>query len=237
MGIEAGSSTYYQAKRGIVQDGLVLHLDAGVKESYGGAGNTWYDLSGNNNNGTLTNGPAYNKSNGGNILFDGTNDGFSTANTASQMGVSETSFSVFMFIRRSVPTINSSQGYAGFGSNGAKAIIMSTTNFFVVFDYSNGSQTPGTTILTGATTSYNQWVSLCFTVDNGYVRGYGNGNFSYARDLGTLESISPSVFTIAGGYGYYRYQGAVGVCCLYNKKLSTNEVSQNHNVLRHRFGI
>jgi hypothetical protein len=41
MAIEAGTSTYYQAKRGIVQDGLVLHLDAGVKESYSGAGTTW----------------------------------------------------------------------------------------------------------------------------------------------------------------------------------------------------
>jgi len=52
MGIEAGSSTYYQAKRGIVQDGLVLHLDAGVKESYSGTGNIWYDISGNNRNAT-----------------------------------------------------------------------------------------------------------------------------------------------------------------------------------------
>ena len=52
MAIEAGTSTYYQAKRGIVQDGLVLHLDAGVKESYSG-GNVWRDLSGNNRNGTI----------------------------------------------------------------------------------------------------------------------------------------------------------------------------------------
>ena len=52
MGIEAGSSTYYQAKRGIVQDGLLTHLDAGVKQSYNG-GNTWYDLSDNNRNGTI----------------------------------------------------------------------------------------------------------------------------------------------------------------------------------------
>ena len=29
MAIQAGEDTFYQAKRGIVQDGLVLNLDAG----------------------------------------------------------------------------------------------------------------------------------------------------------------------------------------------------------------
>ena len=73
MGIEAGSSTYYQAKRGIVQDGLVLHLDAGVKESYSG-GTTWYDLSGLTNV-SLVNGPSSyrNRVGGRSISFDGTN--------------------------------------------------------------------------------------------------------------------------------------------------------------------
>ena len=33
MGVAYGSSTIYQATKGIVQDGLVFNLDAGVKES------------------------------------------------------------------------------------------------------------------------------------------------------------------------------------------------------------
>ena len=37
----------------IVNNGLVLHLDAGNNRSYPGSGTTWYDLSGLNNNGTL----------------------------------------------------------------------------------------------------------------------------------------------------------------------------------------
>ena len=45
MGVAYGSSTIYQATKGIVQDGLVLNLDAGVKESVDGT--TWYDLSDN----------------------------------------------------------------------------------------------------------------------------------------------------------------------------------------------
>jgi hypothetical protein len=37
----------------IVRDGLVLALDAASPRSYPGSGTTWYDLSGNGNNGTL----------------------------------------------------------------------------------------------------------------------------------------------------------------------------------------
>ena len=58
----------------IVTSGLVLALDAADRNSYPGSGTTWTDLSGNANNGTLTNGPTFNSANGGSIVFDGTND-------------------------------------------------------------------------------------------------------------------------------------------------------------------
>ena len=73
MAINAGDTTYYQAKRGIVQDGLVLNLDAAVDQSYPGNGTTWHDLAGSNS-GTLTNGPTFDRDNGGSIVFDGTDD-------------------------------------------------------------------------------------------------------------------------------------------------------------------
>ena len=51
-----------------------MALDAGDRNSYIGSGTNWNDLSGNNYNGTLTNGPIFNVSNGGSIVFDGIND-------------------------------------------------------------------------------------------------------------------------------------------------------------------
>lgn len=62
----------------IVQDGLVLHLDAANKKSYPGSGTVWGDLSGNNNNGTLVNGVTYSPLDNGSIVFDGVNDRFQT---------------------------------------------------------------------------------------------------------------------------------------------------------------
>jgi hypothetical protein len=58
----------------VVKDGLVLYLDAGNNTSYPGSGTTWYDLSEGANSGTLVNGVSYNSSNGGFLSFDGVND-------------------------------------------------------------------------------------------------------------------------------------------------------------------
>jgi len=63
----------------IVTDGLVLNLDAGFTPSYPTTGNTWYDLSGDGNDGTLLNGPTFNSN--GWIDFDGVNDWCNIPNT------------------------------------------------------------------------------------------------------------------------------------------------------------
>ena len=58
----------------IVNDGLVMYLDAANSRSYSGTGTAWTDLTGSGANGTLTNGPTFNSANGGSIVLDGTND-------------------------------------------------------------------------------------------------------------------------------------------------------------------
>lgn len=65
----------------IITDGLVLYLDAANPKSYPTTGTTWSDLSGNENNGTLINGPTFNLSNNGSIVFDGVNDYGSLGNS------------------------------------------------------------------------------------------------------------------------------------------------------------
>jgi hypothetical protein len=57
-------STFRYNEGPIVTNGLVLLLDAGNPQSYPGSGTTWFDLSGNGNNGTLINGVGYDSGNG-----------------------------------------------------------------------------------------------------------------------------------------------------------------------------
>ena len=58
----------------IVTDGLVLCLNASDRNSYVSGSTTWNDVSGQGNNGTLTNGPTFNSSNGGTIITDAVDD-------------------------------------------------------------------------------------------------------------------------------------------------------------------
>ena len=61
----------------IVENGLVLALDAGNSKSYPGTGTTWTDLSGRGNTGTLNNMEIpgdYSTANGGFLTFDGTDE-------------------------------------------------------------------------------------------------------------------------------------------------------------------
>jgi hypothetical protein len=57
---------------GIPTNGLILHLDAGNRQSYPGSGTVWYDISGQGANADLVNGVAYNSA--GYFFFDGTDD-------------------------------------------------------------------------------------------------------------------------------------------------------------------
>lgn len=54
--------------------GLICALDPSNRKSYPGSGSILYDLSGNGNHGTLTNGPTWSAANQGVIVLDGTND-------------------------------------------------------------------------------------------------------------------------------------------------------------------
>jgi hypothetical protein len=59
--------------KNIVTDDMVLYLDASNKSSYSNTGTVWYDLSGNENNGSILNGASFD-SQDKSFSFDGSND-------------------------------------------------------------------------------------------------------------------------------------------------------------------
>lgn len=65
-------ATSYSPK--IVTDGLFFHFDAGNSRSYRGAGTVWQDLGPNRYTASLLNGPTFNSSNGGAVVFDSADD-------------------------------------------------------------------------------------------------------------------------------------------------------------------
>ena len=125
----------------ISTDGLVLCLDAADRNSYPGTGTTWTDLSGNGNNGTLTNGPTFSSSNRGGISVDGTNDYINCGNGSTiQQTTNDFSISVWIKILTQTGTATfkgiiisknaqaASAGYGFYWNNSVNKFLWSTAN-------------------------------------------------------------------------------------------------------------
>jgi hypothetical protein len=225
----------------IITEGLVLALDAGNTKSYPSGSTTWYDKSGNANNGTLTNGPTFSSANGGSIVFDGTND--LIIKNPPFTGLPSSQLSVFIWVKfnslTSVYYELVSQGRTP--SNYEGEWVLGTNNLsssvrLSFFDYNSGygfNTVNGNTILVT-----NQWYYLGF-IKNGtsgtfYVQGSQDGT-----STGINKTYTDTGYVIGGGYrdSSYYLSGNIATTQIYNRALSAAEVLQNFNALRGRYGI
>jgi hypothetical protein len=187
----------------------------------------WRDLSGNGNNGVLTNKPTYNSSNKGIIVFDYIDDAVTIAGT---LGTPST-FTLSAWVRSS----NISQAQNIFNANPPFFLrITSSTIRCAVYTGSwifvNGN----------ITLSSNVWYNLVLTYDQSYVKGYVNG----VLDVNSAKTGTP----IWGGAGSIRLGYTTGgedapsvtniaVAQIYNRALSASEISQNYEATKTRFGL
>ena len=90
-------------------DWLEVYYDAKESSSYPGTGGTVVDLSGNGNNGTLTNGASFNNSDGiDKFVFDGSNDYISGSIPSTFTGNQTYTFSIWV-----KPDSHPSSGFVG----------------------------------------------------------------------------------------------------------------------------
>ena len=225
----------------VVTDGLVLALDAANKKSYPGSGTVWNDLSGNNTNGTLTNGPVFDSGNAGSIDFDGTDDrinsSFSELNSVSALSID-----VWFYQTSAEATTSGTGVICGWGST-------SVTTQFMRVSVSNGSFIAQTRVggiididQTGVIYSagWNHYTYVFDGTSNFYLNGVSqsytstNGGVVYVTD-----SISNNIFhigTLQRGGGFETlYEGRIGLLKLYNRALTSQEILQNYNSTKSRF--
>jgi hypothetical protein len=221
------------ATKGIVQSGLVLNLDAGVSSSYPGSGTTWTDLSGNGNNGTLTNGPTYSSSNGGSIVFDGTND-YVTFNslTTSSLGLTTSNGATLScwlkltLLSRwtGVFTFWSTPGYADFGWD-----IEPTNNLRM---WKGGPSTKS------SLSNYSGiWANYVLVSNSSGTIFYINSNqFATTLISGNIPSSSGNNL-MYGGHWDFPIQGNSSSISIYNRALTASEIQQNFNATKSRYGL
>jgi len=211
----------------IITEGLVLCLDAANPKSYPGSGTTWSDRSGNGNNGTLINGPTFDNGNGGSIVFDGVNDRVQT-----NFSISEVEATVML----ATSPISSTSGYyvaqsAGGGDGGGRFLISATNG--KDFSLRIGQQT---LVTTG---EFNMWYILTVTRNlSGLTTFYNNGVV-----VGTFTNTTPFVsgrIVDVGGSSFVSDRtigGRISNVQIYNRALTSDEVLQNYNATKGRYGL
>lgn len=220
----------------IVNDGLVLHLDAANTRSYPGSGTTWTDLSENGNNGTI-NGATYDSSNNGRFLFDDTNDVVTIPNSASlnpTTGLTIASWVIFdadsldfIFEKGNVNT-----QFSLF--SGSTNIIFRT---FHSGDASYHSQSPSKSSVGVVNGQWHNIVgSWNGTTKTIYVDGVLRNSVSKSGNLVTTTP-GASVGRFGGTTAGYWFGGSISSVSVYNKGLSANEIQQNFEAYRSRYGI
>ena len=204
----------------IVQQGLVLNLDAGNPYSYAGAGTTWIDVSGNSNNGTLTNGPTYSSDVGGTIVFDGVND-YVTTSFATTSGQSVT-YCGWVY------STESTSIYKNFvDSLSESPMIWWNASGQIEFDASRYTTT---------TVYRNQWVYVSLSKPSGSSSAsyYVNGVLVGTGTAYTTPALIPTLFNRSAAQ---TWKGNGAVVQIYNRALSAAEVLQNYNATKGRFGL
>ena len=221
----------------IVEDGLVLALDAGNTKSYPSPGTAgWYDLSGNGNNGSLIEGPSYNSDNGGSLVFNGISNYVSLS--SSIIGTDEP-FTYEIAVYRTGNGTNWPRFFINGGVNSSITITQYNDTTGVLFRLTTNKGTYDEYNLPSGTLVNNQWVCLSFTSNtssrqmNAYINGvkYGNGVSS-----GSTATPSTSTSSI-GGDGSSSWDGRIAYARMYNRTLTQAEIQQNFNATRKRFGI
>ena len=235
----------------IVTDGLVLALDAANTKSYPGSGSTWTDLSGNDNDGTLTNGPTYSSDNLGVLTLDGTNDYIDSYDDA-DVFVDDNSLTVSIFVNIDEETktgrggLVSSQKYQSESDAGGYGLcIYDGTQLCVNLTKDiSGTQTTYQAVST-FTYVRQEFKYYSFTYDNSTntVTTYMDGvqqatstNANYGWTVNTVNRKTCIGKNNQGGWGNY-YNMKIGAVHIHNKALSASEIQQNFNALRGRYGI
>jgi len=219
---------------GIVTDGLVLWLDAGIAPSYPTSGTTWTDLSGNRNNGTLTNGPTYNSANGGSIVFDGVNDYVNAGN----LGTFYPQGTISYWMNSSVvENYRNTFSTNYLGNNNGIRFEQSTGAFVVVIGNASGSY--GGYYYQTSNFISNTWYQIVLTWNtaSNNVIGYLNNVQKFSSTHSLWPSSLPSI-SIGSGFDNSRYfTGKISNVSIYNRSLTAAEITQNFNAQKARFGL
>jgi hypothetical protein len=218
--------------KSVVTRGLILSYDAGALDSYPQTGTSVFDLSSNNNTATLTNGPTFSTDNGGTFVLDGAND---YIQTNSSINLQQN------FTLEIIVNMSETEGFELFGQG------IQATNQGLHIYYTNGSRGMVYAFYSNDNDYQDNyrpttgvWYHWVFTYDNSsYVKQfYANTVLQTAPASVQNQYSGTGVLSIGAIYtGAGSANGKIAVARVYNRVLSSTEITQNFNVQKSRFGM
>jgi hypothetical protein len=215
----------------IITNGLILNLDAGYTPSYPRTGTTWYDLAYSGNNGTLTNGPTYNSSNGGSIVFDGVDDFVQCTGS-----LTLTSATFVSWIKRNG---NQTQYDGILFSRGTNTTGM---NFFSSnqLGYHWNDAVPTYIWASGLIIPDLTWCMIAVSVTSTSATAYlcqASGITTSTNTTSHASTVLNDIKIAQDDAGSRFFNGNIAISQLYNRALSLTEITQNFNAQKARFGL
>lgn len=226
----------------IIKDGLVLYIDPSSPNSYYDKSSTNIkDISGYGNHGTLTNGPTYNSSVGGNIVLAGDDDYIECVSNTGLSG--DVTATLSCWFKNSTVVAYAPLIAIGAGPAALDSITLNlhtNGNYSVSMEF-NGGQ--GARSNAGVFTA-GQWTNFTAVKTPGAITStttlYINGQLTPVVGGSTSTPNVGVGVTRIGRWvndANYFWPGNVASALVYNKALTASEVLQNYNATKTRFGL
>jgi hypothetical protein len=223
----------------IITSGLTVYLNAGDTDSYPGSGTTWTDLV-SGYNATLINTPTFSSSNGGYFDFNPAQAEYATMYTMPgtfwtgswtvQMWVYQDNVAERAFLSQGTTANNQGLHLITRLQNGANRYLLGMFNN----DYISGTSAVTATwrLVTftyNSSSPYTKQLYINTTLDT----PYSSVTNAYA---GTNNNTELARIGWGGFNGYY-YDGRMAQVWIYNRVLSSTEVTDNFNATKATYGL
>ena len=219
----------------IVQQGLILNLDAGNIYSYGGAGTTFYDVSATALSWTINN-ATYSPSDPKYFSYNGSNSWLESSTSAAYDSQTITMECWFY------PTTLAQDGFLfekGAVNTQYSMFIYNANIFF--FRTTGGTISNGDLTFTSSTyLTANVWNHIACTYNGSIKIIYVNGvQIASVAASGTLNTGQTNQYIgkLGSSGNAYPFNGRIGESRVYNIALSAAQVLQNYNATKGRFGL
>jgi hypothetical protein len=236
---EAVQGNNWAASLPVIKDGLQLYLDAGNTASYPGSGNKWYDLSGNNRHFTISNTPFTS----GSIPYFSTLGGNMVGPESNSFQIDDRNgYTIYLIMYQNSLVNTGAFKFYGSGTlNRAIFAHASWSDGVIYFDQGGvGSDSTRISASGGTLTTWNIFVFR----RNGYRQRQilKNNSVIASSSLSTADLNFNTTSVTLGSTDEYggsasTWNARIGHFIVYNRGLSSIEMSYNHNLLKTRYSL